>query len=157
MIYTIDDVANILGVHPRTVRRYIENGTLRGDRVGGSWRVSEEAVREMFTSPELKDSFMKRVEERSEDMLSLYLQGKHRLQQKGLVVLLAFVFSPEKEPWVLGKSGEWMAELNRHGESAQFDFTLTGSEQGMYRLSLIAAPSVSRAMIEELERLRTMA
>jgi excisionase family DNA binding protein len=149
MIYTIEDVAKMLNVHPRTVRRYIDGGKLRGERVGGSWRISEEAMREMFDSPEMKDAFINSTRERSEDMLSLYLQGKHRLQKDMPAVMVVLVFDPQKEPWLLNTMGEWMAELNRLGESAQFDFTMTTSEAGLTRLTLIASPEVAQVMLGE--------
>jgi excisionase family DNA binding protein len=155
MLLTIDEVAKALGLNPRTIRRYIEKGQLRAERIGGSWRVPEDAVRDMLSSPESKEAVSKKLAERTEDMLTLYLQGKHRLQAKGLVALFVLAFNPNTEPWVLAKSTKWMAELNRMGQSAQFDFTMTGSERGLYRLVLIAPPAVCLAMIGEWERTRT--
>jgi excisionase family DNA binding protein len=154
MLLTIDEVARILSVNPRTVRRYIEKGLLRAERVGGSWRVSEEAVRELFDSPEAKDSIQMHFSERSEDIMRQYLAGKHRLQQDGPAVLLVFVFSPEREPWALEKCDEWMAELKRLGPDAKYDFTMTGSENGLYRLTLAAPPKVAGAMAAEWDRIK---
>ena len=152
MLYTIDEIAQILGLNPRTIRRYIEKGQLRGERIGGSWRISEQAFKEMFDAPDVKESITKGFKERSEDMLALYLQGTHRLQ-KDSVVMTVFVFDPQKEPWVLAQSAEWMAELNRLGQNAHFDFTIVGNEQGHYRFTLIAGFTVTQAMMAELERL----
>ena len=154
MLYTIDEIAKMLSMHPRTIRRYIEKGQLRGERIGGSWRISEEAFKEMFDAPEIKEAITKHISERSEDMIDLYLKGKHRLQQSNTLMLSALVFSQQKEPWILNTMSEWMKELNRLGENAQFDFTMTGAEQGMFRLTLIASLAVTQAMIAELERLR---
>jgi excisionase family DNA binding protein len=39
------EVALALKVHPRTVRKWIAGGKLRGFRVGGRFRVTQEAVR----------------------------------------------------------------------------------------------------------------
>lgn len=153
ILYTIDEVAKMLSIHPRTVRRFIEKGRLKGEKVGGNWRVSEEAVKEMFDDPEIKDSITCRLEEKNQDMLSLYLQGKHRLQQNGNnhVVLLMFVFSPEKETWFFLKTDGLMTRLKQLGEKAQFDFAMTGNEQGLYRLTLIAPPLVAQEIAKELE------
>jgi len=154
MLYTIDDVAKMLGMNPRTIRRYIEKGQLRGERIGGSWRISEEAVKDMVDAPEMKEALSQHFQERSDDMLDLYLQGKHRLQQNNNVIMLVFAFNPQTEAWVLAKMDEWMTELNRMGQDAQFDFTMVGNEQGLYRIVLIAPFMVARTMIGELERLR---
>jgi excisionase family DNA binding protein len=154
MLCTVDELAKMLNKNPRTIRRYIEKGQLRAERIGGSWRISEEAVKELFDAPEVKESISKHLSERTEDMVSLYLKNKHRLQKSGLVMMFTFVFNPQKETWVLPKTSEWMAELSRPKQEAQFDFTMTGNEQGLYRITLIAPPAVLQSMIAELERLR---
>lgn len=156
MLYTVDEVAKMLNMHSRTIRRYIEKGQLRAERIGGSWRISEEAFMEMFDAPEIKESITKHMNEHSEDILDLYLKGKHRLQHNHLVMMYVFVFNPQKEAWVLPKLSELMTELNRLGQDAKFDFTMTGSEQDLFRLTLIAPPDVLQAIITELVRLREM-
>ena len=156
MLYTVDEVAKMLNMHPRTIRRYIEKDQLRAERIGGSWRISKEALMEIFDAPELKEAITKHITEHTEDMLDLYLKGKHRLQQNNLVMMSIFVFNPQVETWVLAKISEWMTELNRVGESTKFDFTMTGNDQDLYRLTLIAPPTMLQAMIMELERLREM-
>ena len=37
-VYSVEDVSNILGVHPETVRRAIRNGRLQAFRVAGAKR-----------------------------------------------------------------------------------------------------------------------
>ncbi len=43
-LYTVDAVAEILSVTPRTVRNYLKDGTLKGRKVGGQWRFTKEDV-----------------------------------------------------------------------------------------------------------------
>ncbi|MCL2188868.1 MAG: helix-turn-helix domain-containing protein [Defluviitaleaceae bacterium] len=150
MLYTVDEVSKMLAVHPRTVRRYIEKGQLRGERIGGSWRISEEAVKALFNSPTSKDAITTNINVRSDNMLELFLQGKHRLQQNGTVVLLAFVFNPQAENAILMNVNKWMTELNRQGESAQFEFTLRTDENGLCHMLLIAPSVVAQAMMNEV-------
>ena len=40
--FTVDQVAKILDMHPRTVRRYVREGQLRATKVGGEWRIRRE-------------------------------------------------------------------------------------------------------------------
>ncbi|MCC0648168.1 helix-turn-helix domain-containing protein [Clostridioides sp. ZZV15-6598] len=40
--YTIDQVANILGMHHKTIRKFIKDGKLKANKVGKQWRVSQE-------------------------------------------------------------------------------------------------------------------
>jgi excisionase family DNA binding protein len=43
--YSVDDVADALGVHPKTVRRRIAAGELRVHRIGRQLRISAEDFR----------------------------------------------------------------------------------------------------------------
>lgn len=38
--YTIDQIAEILGMHHKTIRKFITEGKLRGNKVGKQWRIS---------------------------------------------------------------------------------------------------------------------
>ena len=38
-LYSIEKVAGLLGVHQKTVLRYIKEGKLKANKVGGRWRV----------------------------------------------------------------------------------------------------------------------
>ncbi len=38
--YSVDDVSTMLGIHPKTVRRYITEGKLRAAKLGKQYRIS---------------------------------------------------------------------------------------------------------------------
>lgn len=38
--YTVDQIANMLNMHPKTIQRYIREGKLKASKVGKSWRVN---------------------------------------------------------------------------------------------------------------------
>lgn len=40
--YTIEQVANILEMHHKTIRKFIKDGKLKANKVGKQWRVSQE-------------------------------------------------------------------------------------------------------------------
>ena len=42
-LFTIDEIAKILRVHPRTVNRYIESGRLKASKLG-TWRIKQSDV-----------------------------------------------------------------------------------------------------------------
>ena len=44
--YTVDEVADKIGVHTKTIRRYIYSGKLSAKKIDGQWRVTEEALDE---------------------------------------------------------------------------------------------------------------
>lgn len=39
-IYTVDQIAGMLEMHPKTIRRFIREGKLRANKVGKQWRVT---------------------------------------------------------------------------------------------------------------------
>jgi len=38
--YTVNQIADMLNIHPKTVQRYIREGRLRAAKIGKSWRVT---------------------------------------------------------------------------------------------------------------------
>ncbi len=38
-LLTVDELAGMLDMHPRTIRRYIREGQLKAAKVGGEWRI----------------------------------------------------------------------------------------------------------------------
>ena len=45
-----DEAAEMLNMHPRTIRRLLTSGELPGTRLGRQWRVSATAVRKLIES-----------------------------------------------------------------------------------------------------------
>jgi excisionase family DNA binding protein len=56
-ILDANEVAELLRVHPRTVKRLASQGELPGFRVGGQWRFRREAIEE----------YIRRQEQRHDD------------------------------------------------------------------------------------------
>lgn len=46
--YTIEEVAEKLAVHPKTIRRYIYSGKIQALKVGGQWRILESALEDYY-------------------------------------------------------------------------------------------------------------
>jgi excisionase family DNA binding protein len=49
--YAVEQIAELLQLHPKTVQRYIREGKLRAQKIGKSWRVSGHAL-SLFTESE---------------------------------------------------------------------------------------------------------
>jgi excisionase family DNA binding protein len=58
-LFTVEEVASRLGVHPETVRKWIKNGQLRATNLGGraGYRISKSAL----------DQFLREREEQPKD------------------------------------------------------------------------------------------
>lgn len=41
-LLTVEQVAHVLDMHPKTIRRYIRDGILEAVKVGGQWREKAE-------------------------------------------------------------------------------------------------------------------
>lgn len=44
-LYRLSELEPVLGVKSRTIQSYIKAGSLKGVKIGGSWRVSETELR----------------------------------------------------------------------------------------------------------------
>lgn len=53
-LFTVDQLAQMLDMHPRTIRRYIRDQQLKASKVGGEWRIRREDA-EMFIGGRLKE------------------------------------------------------------------------------------------------------
>ena len=42
--YTVDEAAELLGVHVRTVQARLRDGTLNGKKISGVWRIYRESL-----------------------------------------------------------------------------------------------------------------
>lgn len=54
-LYTVDEAADLLRLHPQTVRNYLKAGRLRGRKVGIKWTITSTAIREyLHETPETR-------------------------------------------------------------------------------------------------------
>lgn len=44
-LYTVEDIANMLSLTTRTIRNYLKEGILKGRKIGGQWRFTEEELK----------------------------------------------------------------------------------------------------------------
>jgi len=50
-IYTVYETAELLKIHPHTVRRYIKQGKLKARKLGTGYAITAEAIKEFFREP----------------------------------------------------------------------------------------------------------
>ena len=51
-LYSVDNLHELLGISKMTLRTYLREGRIRGRKLGVSWYVTEEAIREYFDEPQ---------------------------------------------------------------------------------------------------------
>ena len=59
-LYSIDDLHEMLGISKMTLRAYLREGRLKGRKLGVSWFVTENSIREYFEEAEEKNSAPKK-------------------------------------------------------------------------------------------------
>lgn len=47
-LYDVQDLAELLGLHEKTVRALLRNGTLKGNKLAKKWYVSDKELRAYF-------------------------------------------------------------------------------------------------------------
>ena len=52
--YTVDKVSEMIGMHPKTIRKYINEGKLKANKVGKQWRITGHDL-SVFTEGEVKE------------------------------------------------------------------------------------------------------
>lgn len=53
-VYTVEEVAKILNIHPHTIRLWLKSGKLKGVKVGRYWRVKENQLQDFLKETEVE-------------------------------------------------------------------------------------------------------
>ncbi len=59
-LFSVDDLHQELGLSKLTIRNYLKSGRLKGRKLGVSWYVTEDALREYFEHPHQEQASSKR-------------------------------------------------------------------------------------------------
>lgn len=57
--YAVEQISEMLNIHPKTIQRYIREGKLRAIKVGKSWRVNRHDLRVFLESLDVRSSASK--------------------------------------------------------------------------------------------------
>jgi len=53
-MYKLSDLMNMFSLPERTIRRHLADGTLKGKKIGGSWRFDDEDIRDYLDNPRIR-------------------------------------------------------------------------------------------------------
>lgn len=79
--YTVDQVSQMLNIHPKTVRKYIRDGDLRATKVGKQWRITGHDL-SLFTEVEENSIFQDNYE------ISNCLSNNQRISVSAVIEIL---------------------------------------------------------------------
>ncbi len=49
-LYTVEDIAKMTSFTSRTIRNYLKDGSLQGQKIGGQWRFTMENIEQLFSN-----------------------------------------------------------------------------------------------------------
>jgi excisionase family DNA binding protein len=49
-LYTVEDIAKMTSLTSRTIRNYLKDGSLKGQKIGGQWRFTMENIKRLFSN-----------------------------------------------------------------------------------------------------------
>lgn len=78
----IEKVSQILGMHPKTIRKYIRDGLLKGHKIGGEWRVKVENL-ESFIN---KDEYVEEQKKNQMRKLKDFIDGNYDISQSKIEI-----------------------------------------------------------------------
>ena len=70
--FTVEEAAQRIGVHTKTVRRYIYSGKIKALKIGGQWRISEEDLNDYLNTGSCKQGC---DEEVNSDDFCVFMDG----------------------------------------------------------------------------------
>ena len=71
-LLTIEQVAQILNLHSKTIRRYINEGTINANKMGGQWRIKTEDLKRFMSGGD----YCKSSREKEEESVKSFIEGK---------------------------------------------------------------------------------
>lgn len=138
---SVSDVAQRLGNHEKTIRRYINNGQLQAKKIGGQWKIAEEWFDE-FSRAQVDKEECSHCEDFCIYMDSDYYESDEPLQ----VCSILDMRDPRRE------------ELLCYLKSLAYDEVMEGAKikietqerEGYLRAVIWAAPEVSARLLQKV-------
>ena len=95
-IYTVDQVADILELHPKTVRRFIQEGKLKARKVGKQWRIQKSDLKTLIGDEQAGGQEENKAIE-LKDRTPISQKELRKYKEKVLVSAVVDVFAADKE------------------------------------------------------------
>ena len=93
-LYTVEEIAGMMMLTSRTIRNYLRDGTLKGRKIGGQWRFTEEDIKAFMDSGNVTDKLREQAGRDVLDFLDgLYTEG----EGERLVCSVVDVYATQEE------------------------------------------------------------
>jgi excisionase family DNA binding protein len=126
-MYTVQELAKILSLHPKTVQRFIREGKIKATKIGREWRVRKEDLRdfahsELSAMPEDEPAASTRLADRVQVTAVIELDEGHSSEVSRISNSLIAVLN-NKDP----RFGAARYDLVYHPEVRKARFVLHGT------------------------------
>ena len=92
-LYSLSDIAKITKLTDRTIRNYLANGTLKGTKIGGQWRFTQNDVKALFNNEDFADDMFSK----SEKNINMYLKNEFEFESVNNICSVINVVIKDKE------------------------------------------------------------
>jgi excisionase family DNA binding protein len=70
-LYTVEDIAKMTSLTSRTIRNYLQDGSLQGRKIGGQWRFTVDDIKRLFTN----GVFLNDISRKNKQQILAFLYG----------------------------------------------------------------------------------
>jgi len=113
-LYTVEEIATMTLMTSRTIRNYIKNGLLKGRKIGGQWRFTEEDIKNLMDNGTYIDEHLKNIRQ---DVLD-FIDGVNTFADNiGEIQVCSIIDLYQEEEIVKEKIDKLMAFINSHTET----------------------------------------
>lgn len=78
-MFTLKDIASMTNMTPRTIQNYLAKGLLKGIKVGGQWRFTEEQVQSFYNQGAVADTLKEAQDSRLNAQVERHIIPENRL------------------------------------------------------------------------------
>lgn len=89
-LYTVNDIATMTRLSTRTIRRYLSNGELSGQKIGRQWRFTQSDLESFLDSQALIDQLDTEEQQRKQEFQTGKILVQPENPQADLTVIRAF-------------------------------------------------------------------
>lgn len=62
-LYTVEEIATMTSMTTRTIRNYIKDGLLKGRKIGGQWRFTEEDIKNLMDNGTYRENYFSNLKQ----------------------------------------------------------------------------------------------
>ena len=150
-LYTVENISNMTSLTTRTIRNYLKDGILKGRKIGGQWRFTEEDIKNFMDSGIATNDFSDKIKQ---DVLD-FIDGVNTFADNiGEIQACSIIDLYQEEAAVKSKTDKLMEFINSHNETKDnwMNFHWERIErESKYRVVIFARPQY---LIEALKILQ---